>query len=240
MTSKQTRNKTKIQTAKTAAKKSLPSRNAAKASVRKSASKSDKPAKPSAVQENPTEIKKSSNFNTLEENPRLLRDTKSTAAALNMLEKAIKLIYHKDFKKARAELKLLIETHPGESEIRVRAGSYLQICDREEGTHKKAAVGNDQLYTLGVMEHNRGNFDKAIGLFRQSLEKNPKSDHIYYSLAASHAAKNEIAEAISHLEKAIELNEENRVYAKNDSDFSPLHDKKEFAELVGWNQPSAE
>jgi len=185
------------------------------------------------------EAKKVSAVPKAPEPSRLLRETKSTAAALGLLEKAIKFIYHKEFKKARIELKSLIESHPAEQEILARARIYLQICDREDASHKKPVIGNDQLYTLGVMQHNEGNFDGAISYFRQSIEKNSNSDHIYYSLAASYAMKGDFPEAVHNLQKAIELNEENRVYAKNDSDFTPLHGVKEFGDLVGWSQPAA-
>lgn len=173
-------------------------------------------------------LKKVSPVKKIEESPRLLRDTKSTTAALGQLEKAIKLIYHKEFKKARIELKSLIESHPAEQEILARARIYIQICNREEASHKKPVIGNDQLYTLGVMEHNRGNFDNAINYFRQSLDNNSNSDHVYYSLAASFALKGDFAEAVRNLQKAVELNEENRIYAKNDVDFAPLHGQKRF------------
>ncbi len=172
--------------------------------------------------------------------PRLLRDTKSTAAALQTLEKGIRLLYQKEIKKARIEFKSLLENYPGESEILARARSYLQICDREDAAHKKSAVTTDQLYTLGVMDHNRGNYDGAISYFRQSLEKSPHSDYIYYSLAASLAMKGDAAQALTTLQKAIELNEENRIYAKNDGDFSSLHVQKEFVDLVGLTVFSSE
>jgi tetratricopeptide (TPR) repeat protein len=168
--------------------------------------------------------------------PPLLRDSRSTAAALALLEKGIKLIYQKDFKKARQELKSLLDSHPGESEILARARSYIQICDREEAAHRKPNITNDQLYSLGVLDHNRGNYEGAVAYFRQSLELHPKADYIYYSLAASLAMKGETAEAIRSLRNAIALNEDNRVYAKNDTDFVPLHALKEFAELVGLSQ----
>jgi tetratricopeptide (TPR) repeat protein len=80
-------------------------------------------------------------------------------------------------------------------------------------------------------------FLEAKQYFRQYLDKNPNSDHIYYSLAATFAVKGDTTEAVRHLQKAIELNEENRVFAKNDSDFSSLHGRKEFSDLVGWCQP---
>jgi tetratricopeptide (TPR) repeat protein len=170
--------------------------------------------------------------------PRLLSDSKTTAAALTQLEKAIKLIFQKEFKRACAELKSLIESHPGETEIIARARSYIHICEREDGTQKRPVPTNDQLYSLGVMEHNRGNFDAALSYFRRSLESHPNADYILYSMAASMSMSGSVAEALENLRKAIELNEDNRVYAKNDSDFSSLHPHREFTDLVGIS-PSA-
>lgn len=168
-----------------------------------------------------------------EKPPPLLSESKATTAALAHLEKGIKLLYQKEFKKARAEFESIAEIYPGEAEIIARARSYLQICAREEAAHKKQSVANHQIYTLGVMEHNRGNFDAAILYFLESLEKHPNSDYIYYSLAAAQAMKNDVSEALQNLRKAIELNEDNRIYAKNDQDFTNLHSEKDFADLVG-------
>jgi len=207
-------------------------------SKKKPPAKAAKPARPAAHRSGRAiEAKRIAVVSKPVEAPRLLRETKGTTAALVLLEKGIKLIYQKEFKKARLEFKSLVEGHPAEPEILARARTYLQICEREESALKKQSVSNDQLYNLGVMEHNRGDYDKAILHFRHSLEKNPGSDHIYYALAASLAMKGESGEAIRNLGKAVELNEENRVYAKNDSDFATLHELKEFGDLVGWTPP---
>ena len=165
--------------------------------------------------------------------PRLLGDTKSTAAALAQLEKAIKLIFWKDFRRARVEINALVETHPAEKEILARARSYLRICNREEASQHKPAATGDQLYTFGVVEHNRGNCDSAIAIFSQLLAKQPDADYLYYAIAASFALKGDAARALEHLRKAVSLNESNRVYAKNDPDFNSLHELGEFADLVG-------
>jgi tetratricopeptide (TPR) repeat protein len=178
---------------------------------------------------------------TPEAPPHLLRPTKTTSAALALLQKGIELIFQKEFKRARSEFKTLLETYPGEMDILARARSYMQICSREEAAQKKQAITTDQLYTLGVMEHNKGNYDKAISYFLQSLENHPESDYVYYSVAASLALKGDLAESVKNLRKAIELNEDSRIYAKNDSDFSALQTQKEFVELVGLNpSPDAE
>ena len=144
--------------------------------------------------------------------------------------------YTKEFKKARAEVNALIQSYPAESEILARARMYLQVCDREDMAQKKPAVAKDQVYTLGVLEHNRGDYEKAIAYFRQSLEKHPDSDYIYYSLAASCARKGDVEDAVAHLRKAVELNEDNRIFAKNDSDFTDLYSDKDFCDLICWSQ----
>jgi tetratricopeptide (TPR) repeat protein len=167
---------------------------------------------------------------------RLLHQTKTTSAALALLGKGVELIFQKDFKKAKNELKSLLQMYPGELDILARARSYIQICEREEANLKKPAASADQLYALGIMEHNKANFDAAISYFLQSLVKHPDADYIYYSIAASQAKKGDIAKSIESLRKAVALNEDSRIYAKNDADFSVLQTESEFAELVGVNQ----
>ncbi|HYK87610.1 MAG TPA: tetratricopeptide repeat protein [Acidobacteriota bacterium] len=234
----------KVTSESSASRKSLSTKKdqkrAQKKRVMKAEKKGTRHSKPSvseATRSMNAEARKSTITNRItpapEIPPRLLRDSKSTTAALNLLEKGIRLIYQKEFKRARVELKSLIEAHPGEAEIVARARSYSQICEREEAAHKKPQVANDQLYTLGVMEHNRGNYDEAIAHFNQSLENHPDADYIYYSIAASLAMKGSVQEAIQNLRKAIELSEDNRIYAKNDDDFFTLQSHKEFTDLVG-------
>ncbi|MDR0841800.1 MAG: tetratricopeptide repeat protein [Acidobacteriota bacterium] len=163
----------------------------------------------------------------------ILRRTKTTGSALTHLEKGIELLYKKDLKKAQAELQSLIDNHPNDIEISVRARSYLDICKREESRQKKTTATADQFYALGVMEHNKANYDKAVTYFRQSLEKHPKADYIYYSIAASLARKGAHAESIETLRKAVTLNEDSRVHAKNDPDFLELGGYGDFQRLVG-------
>ncbi len=164
---------------------------------------------------------------------RLLSDSKSTSAALARLEKGIRFVYKKDYKRARNEFESIADSYPSESEIIARSKSYLQICDREELSQTKVSISNDQLYSLGVVEHNRGHYEKAIRYFHDYLEKNPDKDYVHYSVAASQALMADFDEAIKSLHQAIALNEDNRIYAKNDQDFFSLHERKEFSELVG-------
>jgi tetratricopeptide (TPR) repeat protein len=235
---------------KPAAERTRPRQKAGKKFIRKSKKKAPIRNKQAVIRKTPKQSSKKesasmasgtrkriSEFGTVipapEKPPQLLRESKTTTAALSLLERGIKFLYQKDVRKARQEFESIISNYPGEAEIVARSRSYLQICEREEASHKKPAIAQDQLYSLGVMEHNQGNYDGAISYLQQSLEKNPNADFVYYSLAASKAMKNDVVEALENLRKAIELNEDNRVYAKNDPDFASLHWEKEFADLVG-------
>lgn len=168
----------------------------------------------------------------------LLRRTKTTASALAQLEKGIELIYRKDFKKAISELQSLIEKYKNEAEITASARSYLDICKRSEARQKKTSPADqNQTYALGVLEHNRTNYDKAVAYFRQSLEIYPNADYIYYSIAASLALKGDVSLAVENLRKAVELNNDSLIHAKNDPDFAPLENNKEFLDIIGVAAP---
>ncbi len=171
--------------------------------------------------------------------PRLLRQTKNTTAALALLEKGIELLFKKEIQKARSEFDTLIDQHPTELEILARARSYLQICDREEAGPKKAPASADELYAIGIMAHNQADYDRALSYFSKSLEKHPDADYIYYSMAASLAMKGEAEGAIEKLHRAVALNEDSRVHAKNDSDFSALESHPGFRTLIGLPAPQA-
>lgn len=224
--------------AKPSAKKAARPVVAPKTALRKPASAAPKKGQPAVVQTSKPAAK-AAYVPPPSPPPRLLRQTKTTAAALALLEKGIASIFEKDYKKARNELKTLLETYPSEKEILARARSYIRICDREEAAQKRPPVTADQMYAMGVLEHNKANYEKAVSLFLKSLESHPDSDYIYYSLAASLAMKGDLQGAMENLRKAIERNEDNRVFAKNDADFTALHSMKEFAELVGLNPPSS-
>ena len=168
-----------------------------------------------------------------DEPSQLLRRTKTTDSALMQFEKGIEFIHRKDFKKAISELQSLIGKFPNEAAIIASARSYIEICRRREASQKKAPATHNQSYAMGVLEHNKTNYDKAIGYFQQSLEKYPHADYIYYSIAASLALKGDVSAAIENLRKAVELNIDSRIHAKNDPDFASLESDREFIELVG-------
>jgi hypothetical protein len=59
-------------------------------------------------------------------------------------------------------------------------------------------------------------------------DEDPDNDHALYMLAVAHAQRDEPAEAVAHLERAIALNPENRALARTDPDLEPLRDDESF------------
>src|SRR5207237_8111167 len=85
---------------------------------------------------------------------------------------------------------------------------------------------------------NGGKYDQAIGHLRLVRDEDPDNDHALYMLAVAHAQRNEPAEAVAHLERAIALNPENRALARTDPDLEPLRRDEAFrAALDGPTSP---
>ena len=78
-----------------------------------------------------------------------------------------------------------------------------------------------------------GRYGEAADRGRELIEANPDYPVPLYNLACVEALSGRTADALEHLRRAIELSEEFRSYAKDDSDFDPIRDDQAFKELVG-------
>ncbi|MBI2821943.1 MAG: hypothetical protein HYX74_06940, partial [Acidobacteria bacterium] len=59
-----------------------------------------------------------------------------------------------------------------------------------------------------------------------------KTDYLYYALAASHGQAGDADLCIRALQKAIQLNSQSRFHARNDPDFEPMRNNKEFSAVL--------
>jgi len=78
-----------------------------------------------------------------------------------------------------------------------------------------------------------GNHAEVVARGAKLIENDPPYAMVYYNLACSESLLGRKADAIAHLQRAIELSEDVRGYAKNDTDFDALRDDPAFKELVG-------
>jgi len=159
---------------------------------------------------------------------------KFTSGVYTLYAQALSLLHQKKHKPASKQFTRLIETFPGEIEVIARARSFLRICDRHLLDPKKnSARTPEEIFNQGVFYHNDGRYDKALGNYSRALKLSKENnDHIYYAMAATELSMGNADDALEHLEKAIQLNEENRFFAHNDPDFEPLTTNIRFRKLI--------
>jgi tetratricopeptide (TPR) repeat protein len=85
---------------------------------------------------------------------------------------------------------------------------------------------------MGIACLNARRLELAVEHLSKADKLRPNQDHVRYALAASHALLGTIDEALAHLEVALALRPENRIYARRDEDFLGLADDPRFRQLV--------
>ena len=114
-----------------------------------------------------------------------------------------------------------------QAELAERARQYLEIC---QARHEADETKIEDDFLAAVYEKNRGNFGRALEIVRKGGRAG-KDDRFAYLEASVHALGNRLGDAAESLEKAIELDAKNRVYAFHDPDFAALRKSSEHAGL---------
>ncbi len=154
-------------------------------------------------------------------------------------ERALKLLYKRDYAKAQAALEALAQKYPNEQQIMARVRLFLRLCEENNRQAKKVSQGGVDPYDLAVFEHNRGHFEEAIDQFKKALKKaRGKTDQgaVFAAMAASFARIGASDEALENLRKAIKADEIHRYHAQHDPDFDSLASSEEFQQLVATDR----
>jgi tetratricopeptide (TPR) repeat protein len=145
--------------------------------------------------------------------------------AVDAFEKAVATLHKGKWKDAAGKFEKIIE-ETDLPEIAARAQQYLTIC--QSRLEKDSWDDGGDPFLRAVVLKNQGNLDEALKI----ATRGPDDDDRYLYLAASiHALKEHGEEAEKALQRAIELNPKNRVYAFHDPDFIHLRGHEEYAEL---------
>jgi tetratricopeptide (TPR) repeat protein len=77
-----------------------------------------------------------------------------------------------------------------------------------------------------------GKYDEVADRGRKLVEANPDYAGLLYNVACAESLAGRKQDAIAHLRRSLELSGRFRESAREDSDFDPLRDEPEFAQLV--------
>jgi tetratricopeptide (TPR) repeat protein len=78
-----------------------------------------------------------------------------------------------------------------------------------------------------------GEYEKAAEVLEAAHAEFPDDATVLYNLACAESMSGRTAEALDHLRRSVEGGERFRELAKTDTDFDPIRDRPEFAEIVG-------
>lgn len=145
-----------------------------------------------------------------------------------MYERGLEALQRHAYAEAANLLESVLRQFPEEKELHERVRLYLNICQRQAAQREATPQTIDERLYAATLAINGGQYNQAIAHLRLVRDEDPDNDHAIYMLAVAHAQRDEHAEAVAHLERAIALNPENRALARNDPDLEPLHDDEAF------------
>ncbi|MCU1382768.1 MAG: hypothetical protein JWL71_1465 [Acidobacteria bacterium] len=148
--------------------------------------------------------------------------------AVALYERGLEALQRHSYQQATSLLESVLRQFPEERELHERVRLYLNICQRQATQREAAPQTIDERLYAATLSINGGHYDQAIAHLRLVRDEDPDNDHAIYMLAVAHAQRDEHAEAVAHLERAIALNPENRALARHDPDLEPLRDDDAF------------
>ena len=152
--------------------------------------------------------------------------------AVALYERGLEALQRHEYQQAAAILESVLRQYPEEKELHERVRLYLNVCQRQATPREPDPQTIDERLYAATLAINGGQYDQAIAHLRLVRDEDPDNDHAIYMLAVAHAQRDEHAEAVAHLERAIALNPENRALARNDPDLEPLHDDEAFRATI--------
>jgi DnaK suppressor protein len=153
------------------------------------------------------------------------------AKAVALYEKGLKALQRKNFDGASAIFRQVLQV-PEERELHERARLYLNVCERESSPKAKVPRTVDDRIFAATLALNRRDVDEALLLLRSAASSRPADDHVQYMLALALASSDEVESAAQHLKKAIALNPDNRLQARQEPDFEAIRGTKPFLDAV--------
>ncbi len=115
---------------------------------------------------------------------------------------------------------------------------YLRICQQRMQSEPEPKTVEDR-YNAAVASINDRRLEDADRLLRLALKQDPKGAHLHFALGVAATLAGDIPGAISSIERAIELDPQNRILALRDSDLSGLRSNPAAASLFS-NEPGDE
>ncbi len=153
-----------------------------------------------------------------------LEPADSHLEAVRAYELGVEALQQRDFKRAAQLLESLINRYPDEKELHERVRLYLNVCRRQAAPPDHTPRTPAERVYAATLAINAGVYDQGLRQLQLALEAEPSNDHVHYMLGVVHALRQDFASSLAHLQRAVELNPDNRFLAIQDTDLAALRE----------------
>ena len=154
----------------------------------------------------------------------LVESSDSHLAAVRAYEQGVEALQQRDYARAARVLGSVISTYPDEKELHERVHLYLNVCQRQASPPDHTPRTPEERVYAATLAINAGVYDHGLLQLQLALQAEPGNDHVHYMLGVVHALRRDFASSLAHLQRAVELNPDNRFLALQDADLSGLRD----------------
>ena len=134
---------------------------------------------------------------------------------LKSFETAHKAFWKGDYAKALTGFEKIAGEDGLNDTFADRLLSYIDVCKRRLGVEDQEPKNAEEFYLAGVVKLNAGDADNAVDYLKQAVSKDKKNDAYHFTLASAYAVKGDTVELARALKAAIEMNPDNRIFARN-------------------------
>jgi tetratricopeptide (TPR) repeat protein len=153
--------------------------------------------------------------------------------AVATYERGLNLLQQRNFARASKLLQAVLDGYPEEKELHERVRLYLKVCQRQTVPPDATPRSTEERVYAATLAINSGSYDAGLAQLETLVRDKADNDHVQYMLAVVHTLRRDPLQALSHLQRSIELNAENRFLAWHDADLEGLREHPKFRAAVG-------
>jgi tetratricopeptide (TPR) repeat protein len=144
--------------------------------------------------------------------------------AVGTYQSAVEALQQHDYARAKSLLASILERYPEEKELHERVRLYINVCERQAAPPDRTPRTLEERVYAATLAINAGAYESGLTELQQALAADPTNDHVHYMLGVVYALRQDFAASMSHLQRAIELNADNRFLAMQDTDLVALRE----------------
>lgn len=152
--------------------------------------------------------------------------------AMEVYERGVSALQQRKYGEAAKILQTVIDAYPDEKELHERAQIYLAVCRRQAVPLDATPKTFEERVYAATLAINAGAYDDGLAMLLALAGESPDNDHVQFMLAVVHTLRGDPAKAWPALERAIELNPENRFLVRQDADLEALRREPQFRQIV--------